>query len=370
MRRILYWLLIAAFYLSISPGVFAVFTPPGESGVTQKDVKYADNLWQQISWDSWRAKQYNEVSLKLPKADHGYSWMVSLDTGNYVGIRVEWKSAYSGPGDQELILKTNPQGTGFYIQLIKIPQGGIVASETYIYQPDTGLKHIPAEQRVTGAIDGKGNITGLYDVWGKQIVNETVYSHQINRFMVFPDVNAASWAYNVIYKMSAAGYINGYPGRSVKPDGNITRAEFTVVLDKLLKDKYSYGATSSSEIIFSDLKPAYWSYQATNHLLRYMAPKDVTNIFGDKFYPDKYITREEAAAVLYSILKNHPAFTGHIKKNPVFSDIKSSKYLDGISFSYSEGFMVGYPDNLFKPNGNITRAETAALMSKVFDLIQ
>jgi len=171
--------------------------------------------------------------------------------------------------------------------------------------------------------------------------------------------------------MAAAGYINGYPDRTFKPDNNMTRAEFTVVLDKLLSDKYSDGATSLNTIVMPDLKPTYWSYQATSNLFRYMAQNDVINIFGDKFYPNQYITREEVAAVLYYTLKNHPAFNGHITKNPVFSHIKSSKYLDGISFSYSQGFMVGYPNNVFKPKANITRAEIAALICKVYDdLIQ
>lgn len=370
MRRYFVWLLIVAFMLSITPAVFAAFTPPSQSGITQEDMTYADKVWPKLSWDISRAIIHNEVSLKLPKVDYPYSWAIYSDVGKYVGINVEWKSSYLGHGGQDIVIQTNPGGTGFYIDIINVPNGAVVSSETYIYKPDTGIKYIPPEQRVIGAIDDKGNITGLYDVWGKQIVNDSVYSHQINSFITFPDVNASSWAYNVIYKMAAAGYINGYPDRSFKPDSDITRAEFTVVLNKIFSDKYSDGATASSDITFSDLKPSYWSYQATNHLFRYMVQNDVINIFGDKFYPDNNITREEAAAVLYSTLKNNPKFEEYVIQKAPFIDTGFSKYLDGINFCYSEGLMVGYPNKLFKPKAKITRTEIAALMCKVYDLIQ
>lgn len=371
MKRYFLWILIAAIMLCFNPNVFAAFTPPSQQiGVTQKDKDYADKVWPELAWDISRAISHNEVSLKLPKVDYPYSWVIYSDVGKYVGINIENKSSYIGSGGQEIVVQVNPGGTGLYIDLINIPNGAVVSSETYIYKPDTGIKYISPEQRVIGAIDDTGNITGLYDVWGKQIVTDTVYSHMVNRYVNFPDVATSNWAYTVIYKMAAAGYINGYPNRSFKPDNNMTRAEFTVVLDKLLNDKYSNGATSLSSIVMPDLKPTYWSYQATNHLFRYMLQNDVTNIFGDKFFPDKYITREEVAAVLYSTLKNNPKFKDYVIKNPSFSDTSFSNYIDGINFCYSEGFMVGYPNNIFKPKANITRAEIAALLSNVYDSIQ
>lgn len=354
----------------VSP-VEAGFTISDSSGRTSEEAAYAQKALADISWDCSRVNQYNEIVLQLPGLASGYTWSVSRDTGKYVGIKVEWKSFYYGPGGQSLVLELlDFQRVGLYIDLINVNKGMVVASETYIYEAGAGIEYLPPEKRIVGAIDDQGNITGLYDVWGKQIVQDSVYTHEGNRYINFPDVKTSNWAHSMIYKMAAAGYISGYPDNLFKPDSNITRAEFTVVLNKLLNDKSSDGAASTSEIVFPDLKPSFWSYRPTNHLFSYMSQNDVTNIFEDKFYPDKYITREEVSAVLYSILKNHPNFKDHNTQSSVFSDTKSSKYLDGISFCYSESFMVGYPNKLFKPKSNITRAEIAALMCKVHDSIQ
>lgn len=368
-RTAVCFVVVVIFILLICPPVLAVFTPP-ESSVTQKEAAYAEKVWVGISWDTSRVKAYNELSVKLPRVSVEYSWSVGMDTGQYVGIDVNSKSIYLGHGGQDVVLGINPEGNGIYLDLIHIKNGVMVGSETYIYKPETGVKLIPPEERVKGAVDEKGNVVGLYDVWGKQIVNDSVYSHQINRFITFPDVKTSNWAYSAIYKMAAAGYVSGYPNKSFKPDSSTTRAEFIVILNKILSDKYSDGAGSSSNITFPDLKPGYWSYQQTKHLFSYMAPNDVTNIFGAKFTPDKYITREEVAAVLYSTLKNHPRLKDHVIKKAPFIDTGSSKDRDGINFCYSEGLMTGYPDKLFKAKANITRAEMAALMCKVYDLIQ
>ena len=52
-----------------------------------------------------------------------------------------------------------------------------------------------------------------------------------------------------------------------------------------------------------------------------------------------------------------------------FSDVKADKYYyDSVMQCADKGFVRGYEDGTFRPNGNITRAEFAVIMNKVLEL--
>lgn len=347
MRRVIG--LVAAFFLLICPvyPVEAEFIPADATAATAatgEDTAYAQKVWAAISWDCSRVNQFNEIILRLPKLNSGYMWSVSRETGKYAGIKVEWKSVYAGPGGQDIVFESlDFQKVGLYIDLVNVNKGLVVDSETYIYTAGAGIEYLPREKRTVGAIDENGNITALYDIWGRPKVSEAVYSDTYGptRYLTFPDVAPSHWAYRSIYELTAHGYIIGYPDGAFRPDGNISRAEFTVMLKNLLDDKS----------------------------LSYITKDDALKIFGKSFNPDEKITREEVSAVLYSILKTHPNFSKRSGKSISFTDAKLSKFRDGIYFCSTTGIITGYPDNTFKPKGFITRAEIAALLSKILNRI-
>ncbi|EGY80741.1 S-layer homology domain-containing protein [Peptoniphilus indolicus] len=89
------------------------------------------------------------------------------------------------------------------------------------------------------------------------------------------------------------------------------------------------------------------------------------NGYWDKtFKPKKEMTRAEVAQVLARV---------YLKKEPSgnytnFRDVKQSEwYADAIGFMEEKGFMKGYYDGSFKPEKSITRAEFAAVIAKLKD---
>ncbi|MDP4152625.1 MAG: S-layer homology domain-containing protein [Bacillota bacterium] len=95
--------------------------------------------------------------------------------------------------------------------------------------------------------------------------------------------------------------------------------------------------------------------------------KGVINGDGVNFYPDKQITRAELAAILYRIF-------GYEKTtdNP-FSDIKNNDwYYDFINKAYTRGIIKGDLDNsgnlLARPNDPVTRAEAALIFKRIFSV--
>ena len=50
-----------------------------------------------------------------------------------------------------------------------------------------------------------------------------------------------------------------------------------------------------------------------------------------------------------------------------FADVKGHWAEAAIAQAYGNGRIAGYPDNTFRPNNNITRAEAVTVLNKLFD---
>lgn len=80
------------------------------------------------------------------------------------------------------------------------------------------------------------------------------------------------------------------------------------------------------------------------------------------FKPDKYITREEIAKILY-LLKDNIESEESIAFNDVKSNRWSYKYIMNMAKS---GILKGYEDGTFRPENNITRAEIAVMLERMY----
>ena len=147
-------------------------------------------------------------------------------------------------------------------------------------------------------------------------------------------------------------YISGYPDKTVRPDGNVTRAEAVTMLVRLK----AYPLTEGEEI-FKDVKANAWyapfiSAAYKNNILEEKK--------GEAFRPDEKITRAELAQLISHLDKKNNA-----KAN--FPDIAGHKYEAAINQSFGNKRIAGYPDGSFRPDNAITRAETARILNSLFD---
>ncbi|RIX59394.1 S-layer homology domain-containing protein [Paenibacillus nanensis] len=88
------------------------------------------------------------------------------------------------------------------------------------------------------------------------------------------------------------------------------------------------------------------------------------NGYGDRtFRPDRTITRAEMAAILSRVTAKEA-----VSADKSYSDVNAGSWAkDAISSATSTGLMQGYPDGSFKPDRNITRAEMAKLAALLLD---
>ncbi len=88
------------------------------------------------------------------------------------------------------------------------------------------------------------------------------------------------------------------------------------------------------------------------------------NGYGDStFGPDSPISRAETAVVLKKALQLEEGAGGQ-DVAAGFSDIKNHWAQKEIFLITGRNIMSGYPDGTFKPDGNLTRAEAAAVLSR------
>ena len=149
-------------------------------------------------------------------------------------------------------------------------------------------------------------------------------------------------------------YVQGYPDGTVKPAGNITRAETAAILFRLMDDasRKTYYSTKSG---FRDVASGSWynTYVAT--LSNAGVITDSSNGY---FRPNEAITRAELAAMLAKFSETTGAAN-------YFNDV-SAKYwaANAIAICAKLGWITGYPDGTFRPDKNVTRAELMAMINR------
>ena len=149
-------------------------------------------------------------------------------------------------------------------------------------------------------------------------------------------------------------YVQGYPDGTVKPTGNITRAETAAILFRLMDEgsRKTYYSTKSG---FRDVATGSWynTYVATLNNAGV-----ITDSSNGYFRPNEAITRAELAAMLAN-------FTETAGAANYFNDVSASYWAaNAIAICAKLGWITGYPDGSFRPDRNVTRAEHMAMINR------
>lgn len=146
---------------------------------------------------------------------------------------------------------------------------------------------------------------------------------------------------------------------SYKPDQKVTRAEFMRYINR------AFHYTEKADISeYTDVS----QYDANGNAIWYYEPVQIAvkqgyinGVSGGKMDPLGNVTREQAATILSRLHKTEPtASTSRV----AFTDNSAigNWSLAYIAEAIDNGYILGYSDGSFKPQGTITRAELAKLM--------
>ena len=213
------------------------------------------------------------------------------------------------------------------------------------YLPGPGEANEATRVTVT-AVDASGNI-------GRASVDIPPYgvSHK------FTDIDDY-WAADYVDFLYNADITTGYSDGTFRPNQNISRAQFAVMLYRYLKlDANKYESVS---LPFADLGqiPAY-ALPAAKAL--YSEGIITGSEKNGKLYfnPDSSLTRAQAAAMI-----GRTQAKGYAEAELTFTDngkipAYAAPYIRTMT---AQGVISGYSDGSFKPNNNITRGQMAKIL--------
>lgn len=205
-------------------------------------------------------------------------------------------------------------------------------------------------------------LTKAYDFSQKVTKNITIFAkwekEEVTNTFPFDDVKTGDWFYEAVKYAYANGIFEGVSENTFAPKNNVTRAMFVTIMYRLDK-----GTAKNTESIFDDVQDGTWYKDAV--LWGYK--NGIVNGVSEKsFAPDRVITREEMASMLYRYAKykGYDVSVGEDTNILSYEDFdKISEYaIEAIEYTAGAGIMTGKTESTINPKDAATRAEAAAMI--------
>lgn len=183
----------------------------------------------------------------------------------------------------------------------------------------------------------------------------------------FEDVKETSWYAPYVYALHEQHVIEGLDADHFGPDRALTRAQLVTMLTPDLGEEAM--TLYAGKKRFSDVKNGAWYAPYVNWALE---QGWISGYEDGTFRPDRPLTRAEASAILVTYCKktNNPLADDRLPEaeEPADESDIPAWAKDAVHRSIRYGLFSGYPDGTFRPLREITRAEIAAVLCRVYDL--
>jgi len=165
------------------------------------------------------------------------------------------------------------------------------------------------------------------------------------------------WAKEYIEDLYQKDIVKGKSETAFKPDDEITKEEFYVMLDRILEFE-----NPEKESNIKDLdQVSDWAFKATYMLYK----NNIIDTEEGYIFPKTCIKRKEVVKSLGRVLKFDDEY-----ESITFEDIDglNEEELEGLLKVYSTGLIKGKDEITFAPEDLITRGELSKLLSMIYDI--
>lgn len=201
----------------------------------------------------------------------------------------------------------------------------------------------------------------------------TVRVNHFTKFAVFEARQAAfsdlrrHWALPYVQRLAGMDVIDGFPDGRFRPDETVTRAQFARMLSIALGLKAS--SSVPREFLDQGAIPT-WAREdvaavTQAGLMRGYSLKNEQMRFG----PDQPITRAELAVIAANVIQAYSIPEGHSSIEFKDADVFPTWAESSLHAAAATGLMSGDPDGAFRPVRPTTRAEAAALLYRLLDIM-
>ena len=179
--------------------------------------------------------------------------------------------------------------------------------------------------------------------------------------MFFYDVEQDAWYYHYVWEAWRAGLMEGTDPHMFEPNSTTLRCQFAMVIYRLA-GKPEVPEAELYTCPFRDLD-AKWYREAVVWCYREGVVNGVNNF---TFDPYGKITREQMVTMLFRYDADK---SGSVDLSCFKDSAKISAYArDAVSWSAANGIILGMEDGTFRPQGNATRAQLAAVLLRYSNL--
>lgn len=168
------------------------------------------------------------------------------------------------------------------------------------------------------------------------------------------------WAYEALTWAVDNGVLVGTSEDRLNPDGYLTRAQMTAMIDRL------FGTYKSADISrFTDVPRGSWHH---DYIAQAVHMGTFAGYSNSRMGPNENITREQAMVVLARTVCLSSAGNSVLTRFPDRNQV-GAWAADAVSAMVERGYVSGYRDGRLNPKGQITRAEMAQIMSNIFQSV-
>ena len=179
----------------------------------------------------------------------------------------------------------------------------------------------------------------------------------------FTDVPQNAWYYEPVTYMAENGYMSGTGDNKFSPNQTTTRAMFVTVLGRIAGiDQNQYKNTCTFRDVKKDWAEPYIAWAAENNI--------VNGVGDSRFGPSNYVTREQAAVILFNYLKKDYTLTIDSKflDNAPDKINVSSWAVEAMQWATSAALMRGDANGTLRPRYSATRAEIATIFKRFIEI--
>ena len=241
----------------------------------------------------------------------------------------------------------------------KVPRG---TSVTVTAVPEDG--YAVSNVIVNGVTVGNNEVTTI-----KSVVKDTqivvVFKERASADgLPFTDVKKDDWFYENVKYVYEKGLFNGVSETLFAPQNKVTRAMLVTVLYRAEGTPEVKGMSHFEDVPANAYYAKAVAWAAENGIV-----KGVSDVL---FAPDRNITREQIAAILYRYAKakGYDMTAGENTNILSYDDISEvSEYaIEALQWTCGTGIMKGRTASTLNPRDNATRAETATVLKRLLEL--
>ncbi|MNW24133.1 Endo-1,4-beta-xylanase A precursor [compost metagenome] len=154
-----------------------------------------------------------------------------------------------------------------------------------------------------------------------------------------------------IQELADRGIVKGTSARTYEPEREVTRAEFTSMMVRALQLP-----EEDITLTFKDIQPTEWYISELKSAIKHVVARG----FSDHvFAPDQLISREQASKMLGNVTEQHGEAGVKFYNDEMLIAEWAREEVLGLT---KHSLLQGYPDGTFRPKHYVTRAEAAEMI--------